>query len=153
MIIYELGCAQGHRFEGWFASAEDFARQTERTMVRCPVCDDAEVAIVPSAKVHVGKVEPPAKPAEEKAADPAPSSTANDLVAGLPAELVRKLREAIRATEDVGRRFPEEARRIHYEETPARAIRGQASQEEAEALQEEGIEFALLPPLLTREQH
>ena len=59
----------------------------------------------------------------------------------------------MRSTEDVGERFPEEARRIHYEETPARAIRGQASPEEAEALAEEGIDFASLPPYLTRDTH
>ena len=57
MIIYELTCSEGHRFEGWFASAEDFARQSDSELVRCPVCDDAEVARVPSARVHVGKGE------------------------------------------------------------------------------------------------
>ena len=65
----------------------------------------------------------------------------------------RKLREVVRNTEDVGERFPEEARKIHYEETPARAIRGKASREEAEALPDEGIEFAPLPPFLTRDSH
>ena len=77
----------------------------------------------------------------------------SDSVAGLPAELIRKLREVVRKTENVGRRFPEEARKIHYDEVPARAIRGQASKDEAEALREEGIEFASLPPFLTRDQH
>ena len=67
----------------------------------------------------------------------------------LPAEFLHKLRETIRNTEDVGRRFPEEARKIHYEEIPARAIRGQASPEEADELREEGIEFASLPLLLS----
>ena len=56
-------------------------------------------------------------------------------------------------TENVGRRFPEEARKIHYEEVPARPIRGQASPDEAKALQEEGIEFAPLPPILTGDTH
>jgi hypothetical protein len=147
MIIYELGCRQGHHFEGWFASADDFARQAGRAMVRCPVCDDQHIAIVPSAKVRVTKhaaATPPAEITEPAAADAA---------IGLPPEFVRKLREVIKATEDVGRRFPDEARKIHYDEVPARAIRGQASHEEAEALREEGIEFALLPPILTREQH
>ena len=55
MIIFELGCAQGHQFEGWFASADDFARQAGLAMVRCPVCDDEQVAIVPSAKVRVAR--------------------------------------------------------------------------------------------------
>ncbi len=61
----------------------------------------------------------------------------------MPPELVRRLREVIKATEDVGRRFPDEARKIHYDEVPARAIRGQASPEEAESLREEGIEFTV----------
>ena len=124
-------------------------------MVRCPACDDQRVAIVPSAKVrvakHGGAAAPPAAaapaPAEETAAE------TNDAVTGLPAELLRKLREAVRNTEDVGRRFPEEARKIHYDEAPARAIRGQASLDEAEALRDEGIDFAALPPFLARDPH
>jgi hypothetical protein len=72
---------------------------------------------------------------------------------GPPDDLVRKLREIVRNTENVGQRFPEEARKIHYEEVPPRAIRGQASKDDAEALREEGIDFASLPPFLTRDQH
>ncbi len=147
MIIYELGCTQGHHFEGWFASAADFARQAGLAMVRCPVCDDGKVAIVPSAKVRVARHGAVAKP--EPASAPAPA----EAVAAMPPELLRKLREVIRATEDVGARFPDEARKIHYEEVPARPIRGQASREEADALHDEGIEFALLPAILTRDQH
>jgi len=151
MIIFELACTHGHRFEGWFASADDFARQSGEDMVRCPVCDDAGVVRVPSAKVRVGKgaasVEPPrATPVE------APADTA-DAVAGFPAELVARLREIVRRAENVGHRFPEEARKIHYDEVPARPIRGQASKEESEALQEEGIDFASLPSFLTRDTH
>jgi hypothetical protein len=74
-------------------------------------------------------------------------------MAGLPAELVARLREVVRNTEDVGERFPEEARKIHYDEAPPRSIRGQASREEAEALVEEGIDFSQLPPFLTRDSH
>jgi hypothetical protein len=149
MIIFELGCAQGHHFEGWFASADDFARQAAMAMVRCPLCDDERIAIVPSAKVRVTKHAAVAPPASAESPEPAAAEAA----IGLPPEFVRKLREVIKATEDVGRRFPDEARKIHYDEVPARPIRGQASHEEAEALHEEGIEFALLPPILTREQH
>jgi len=118
-------------------------------MVRCPVCDDEHVAIVPSAKIQVTR--------HGDAARPIPVDTGQDAttgaIAGLPPELVRKLRDVVRSTEDVGRRFPDEARKIHYDEVPPRAIRGQASHEEAEALREEGIDFAALPPFLTREQH
>ncbi len=148
MIVFDLACAQGHRFEGWFASAADFARQTAAAQVGCPVCNDTTIARVPSAKVRVGHAaSPETKPPEVAAA---PSS---DAIAGLPAELIAKLRDAIRNTENVGRRFPEEARKIHYEEAPARPIRGQASREESAELAEEGIEFSPLPEFLTRELH
>jgi hypothetical protein len=149
VIIFELGCTRGHRFEGWFASAEEFASQADAAMVRCPMCDDGDVAIVPSAKVRVAK---PAGKAEDAVAVPSPPAT-TDAAMGLPAELLRKLRAVVRDTEDVGPRFPEEARRIHYDEAPTRAIRGQASREEAEALREEGIDFATLPAFLTRDPH
>jgi len=151
MIIFELGCAHGHRFEGWFASGEEFARQQERSLVTCPVCDDAHIERVPSARVSVTKGAardnaPPAEPAEERG-PPAEAAL------GLPAEAIAKLREIVRNTENVGRRFPEEARKIHYQEIAPRAIRGQASRDEAKALTDEGIEFASLPPFLTGETH
>lgn len=145
MIVFDLTCMHGHRFEGWFASAEDFERQTKAVLVRCPICDDASVARLPSAKVHVGPATADTPPATEE--------SRTEPVAGLPDEVMRKLRAIVRNTENVGERFPEEARKIHYDEAPARAIRGQASKEEAEALREEGIEFTPLPPFLTRDQH
>jgi len=151
MIIFDLACTRGHRFEGWFASGEAFDRQQAGGQVRCPVCDDDTVSRLPSAHVAVSKsarvpapVAPPAAPVPTEAAD---------ATAGLPPEVVAKLREIVRATENVGPRFPEEARRIHYNESPARAIRGQASPEEADSLREEGIDFAPLPPFLTEDRH
>jgi len=152
MIIFELACAKGHRFEGWFASTEDFDRQVETDLVRCPVCDDAKVARVPSARVRGAAKKRAVKPSASPEAAPA-AAEATDALAGLPPELLRKLREVMRNTENVGRRFPEEARKIHYDEAPARPIRGQASHEEARSLEDEGIEFASLPPFLTREIH
>jgi len=151
MIIFELSCGRGHRFEGWFASGEEFARQQRCSLVSCPVCDDAHIERLPSARVSVPKGvardnAPPAQPTEER------DDTGNAAI-GLPAEAIAKLREIVRNTENVGRRFPEEARRIHYQETPARAIRGQASRDEARALTEEGIDFASLPPFLTGDTH
>lgn len=148
MIVFDLACAQGHRFEGWFPSGEDFERQQAAELVRCPVCDAGEVQRLPSARVNVGKAPVPAAPSA-----PAETAPRPEAVAGLPAELVAKLREVVRASENVGGRFPEEARRIHYNEAPARSIRGQASAEEAEALREEGIDFAQLPPFLTPDSH
>jgi hypothetical protein len=146
MIVFDLTCTHGHRFEGWFASADDFERQSKAVLVRCPVCDDASVVRLPSAKVHVGRatVDTP-RAAEEPDAE--------TTIAGLPEELVRKLREIVRNTENVGTRFSEEARKIHYEEVPRRPIRGQASRDDADALRDEGIEFTPLPPFLTRDHH
>jgi hypothetical protein len=71
----------------------------------------------------------------------------------MPPEMLAKLREIVRQTENVGSRFPEEARKIHYEEIPPRPIRGQASPEEAKALTDEGIEFAPVPPILLPDTH
>jgi hypothetical protein len=149
MIVYELACAQGHRFEGWFASGDEFARQRERGLVTCPSCNDASIERLPSARVNVpaASSNAPAPPV------PAPAPAVREMAAGLPPEVVRQLRDLVKQTENVGRRFPEEARKIHYEEVPARPIRGQASAEEAEALNEEGIEFASVPPFLLPEQH
>jgi hypothetical protein len=151
MIIFELCCAHGHRFEGWFASGEEFTRQQERSLVTCPLCDDAQIERLPSARVSVPKGVardnvPPADATEER-------STADTTAPELPADALTKLREMVRNTENVGRRFPEEARKIHYRETPPRAIRGQASRDEAKALTDEGIEFASLPPFLSGDTH
>ena len=151
MIIFELACGHGHRFEGWFASGEEFARQQERKLVSCPVCDDAHIERLPSARVAIAKGAardnaPPAEPTEER-------NTTTDAAVGLPTEALVKLREMVRNTENVGRRFPEEARKIHYQEVPPRAIRGQASRDEAKALTDEGIEFTSLPSFLGGETH
>jgi hypothetical protein len=147
MIIFDLLCGNGHAFEGWFASGAEFDRQKEARLVSCPVCDGSDIERRPSAKVRVAKT-PAAKPA------PAPVTAARgEAIAGLPPALLAKLREVVRNTEDVGDRFPEEARKIHYDEAPPRSIRGQASREEAEALAEEGIDFSQLPPILTRNSH
>jgi hypothetical protein len=149
MIVFDLACAQGHRFEGWFASGDEFARQRGESLVRCPVCDDAAIDRLPSARVSVPK---PALPAAQPSHPPEPEPRAS-VAGGLPAEVVKALREMVRSTENVGPRFPEEARRIHYQEAPARAIRGKATAEEAEALRDEGIEFAPLPDFLAADSH
>ena len=151
MIVYELTCAHAHRFEGWFASGDDYASQRERGLVTCPICEDAHVERVPSARVSVPKGGAPAAPSSGATAQSRPPS--GDITAGLPAELIAKLREVVQKTENVGTRFPEEARRIHYEEVPARPIRGQASADDAKALEDEGIEFSAVPPFLLPDSH
>jgi hypothetical protein len=145
MIVFDLLCSSGHAFEGWFASGAEFDRQKEARLVCCPVCDGIHVERRPSAKVRVAKA-PMAAPVPVPAAH-------GDAIAGIPPGLLAKLREVVRNSEDVGERFPEEARKIHYDEAPARSIRGQASREEAEALSEEGIDFSQLPPIFTRDTH
>jgi len=151
MIVYELTCAHAHRFEGWFASGDDFASQRERGLVTCPICDDGHVERVPSARVSVPKGGAPTAPTPG-----APSQSrapSGDVTTVLPAELLAKLREVVKQTENVGTRFPEEARRIHYEEVPARPIRGEASPDDAKALQDEGIDFSPVPPFLLPDSH
>ncbi|HXX86710.1 MAG TPA: DUF1178 family protein [Casimicrobiaceae bacterium] len=147
MIVYELACAHLHRFEGWFASAEDYERQRRSAMIRCPMCDDAAIERRPSANIQVGHA-----PAPAPAATPTPSTEPAETVAvSGEAELLKHLRKMVRSAADVGAAFPDEARKIHYEEVPKRAIRGQATSEEAEALREEGIDFLSLPAFLTRD--
>jgi hypothetical protein len=145
VIVFDLVCAQGHRFEGWFASGDAFAEQEQKKLVRCPMCDDPHVERLPSARVRV--------PRGEAAVDAPKHAEAQEAVAGMPADLLAKLREVVRKTEDVGERFPEEARKIHYNESPQRAIRGRATKEDAEALKDEGIDFQTLPPFLTGDSH
>jgi len=146
MIVFDLRCSHDHSFEGWFASGQEFSRQQASSLVRCPVCDDAIVARLPSAKVRVNKSDVVVR----EPTAPAPSS---DAITGLSPAVLAKMREVVRNTENVGARFPEEARKIHYNEVPARAIRGQASRDEAQALSEEGIEFASLPEFLSQDSN
>jgi hypothetical protein len=152
VIIFDLTCAHGHRFEGWFASAEEFDRQKAATLVICPVCDDVGIDRLPSAQVRIPKAAGRESAAPPDAAD-AENAPSHDAVAGLPSDVIAKLREIVRNTENVGRRFPEEARKIHYNEAPARSIRGQASHNEAQELSDEGIDFSQLPPFLSSDSH
>ena len=142
MIVYELACTNEHRFEGWFASADDYARQRETSLLRCPMCDDAAIERRPSANVQVGRAVVPAVERSERK---------DNAVVGGEADAMKLLRRLIEQTDNVGAAFPEEARKIHYEEVPQRAIRGQATREQADALREEGIDFMSVPSVLTRD--
>jgi len=150
MIVYDLICAHQHRFEGWFASTEDFARQRDETMIRCPVCDDGAIERRPSANIQVGRAIAPAAERQEAAASPSPPPASEVTEAQVIAAL-KLFRHLVASTENVGPAFPEEARKIHYDEVPKRGIRGQASPEEAEELREEGIEFMSVPAFLSRD--
>jgi hypothetical protein len=141
MKVLNLRCANGHGFEGWFASDDEFMDQNGRGLVECPLCADKVVTRLPSApRLNLsGAREPEARPAA--AVPPAQPAQPADLQAAW----LHAVRELMARTEDVGPRFAEEARRIHYGETPERGIRGQASAEERAALQDEGIETFALP--------
>ncbi len=149
MIVFDLLCAAGHRFEGWFGSADDFASQKARRLLQCPNCGSAKVQRVPSAsRVNLGAAEP--KPAQ--AAKPAPGTPDKtpDMEGKDPFAIAqmlysRMLDELLTKTEDVGKDFPAEARRIYYKESPERAIRGQATQQEHDDLIDEGVPVARLP--------
>lgn len=137
MKVLNLRCANGHGFEGWFASDDDFMDQNGRGLVECPLCADRVVTRMPTApRLNLSGAREPAPPAAP-AAEPKP--------ADLQAAWLKAVRHMIENTEDVGERFPEEARRIHYGETEHRAIRGQATPEERAALHDEGIEVVAIP--------
>jgi hypothetical protein len=143
MIVFDLLCGAGHRFEGWFGSAADFSAQKERQQLSCPSCGSSQVERVPSAsRVNLGAPEP--KPA---ATPPArtPEMEGKDPFAIAQMLYSRMLDELFTKTEDVGRDFPAEARKIFYQEAPARGIRGEATAQEHEELLEEGIPVARLP--------
>lgn len=138
MIVFDLACAHGHLFEGWFACADDFERQCADQQVRCPVCDSPNVERRLSApRLNLGA----SAPASETTAD----AVSPDPSRALQAAWLQWVKRTLEATEDVGERFTQEARRIHAEEAPARPIRGTASIDEVRALGEEGIEVFALP--------
>ena len=137
MIRYSLQCDNGHGFEGWFTTSEDFDAQVESGFLTCPTCGLAQISkslMAPSVSTARKKDE-----MQTLAMDTARK------------EVMAKLKEAVAAvkanSEDVGERFPEEARKIHYGEADARGIIGQATPHEARALIDEGIEIAPLPVL------
>jgi hypothetical protein len=152
MKVFDLACDHDHRFEGWFASAAAFADQQERKLIGCPVCGSHVVKkLLAAPRLNLSNPQPPARReqmAEGAAATPAGVQRAAMNPAQFQAMFMKMTRRIIESTEDVGDRFAEEARRIHYSEVPERAIRGSTSHEEAVALREEGIEvFALPVPL------
>lgn len=132
MIVYSLACAKGHGFEGWFKDSAAFDAQAADGKLVCPVCNSRKVTKAPMAPSVSG------------------SKTKGQPTAG---EL-RKMRQFMTGlrkyveenAENVGRKFPEEARKIHYGETEERPIFGEATLTEAKELVEEGVDVAPLPP-------
>jgi hypothetical protein len=128
MVVYRISCDEGHSFEGWYASAEAFEREAGAGHLECPVCGTSSV------RKH------PAAPYVHTASAPAPATDADR-------QGLERLKTYILAnTENVGREFPEVARRIHYGEEKSRGIRGQVTRAEAEALKEEGVPAWSVPP-------
>lgn len=165
MKVLNLRCSFGHHFEGWFASQDDYQSQLDRALLECPMCGDTAVLRLPSAPhvVTSGSRESPSRAmtaASESApparavssgglpatpsAPPGPPPTQGDQVA-MKSAWMRAVQHIIKNTDDVGPRFAEEARRMHYGETGERPIRGQATPDEAKALHEEGIDVMPIP--------
>ena len=140
MKVFDLGCERDHSFEGWFASAKEYESQLERGLIECPVCGTHEVRRLPSApRLNLSAGESTGAEATQADAQASPS------LRQLQAAWLKMARHIRENTEDVGERFADEARRIHYEEAPARGIRGIASRSEAGQLAEEGIEVFSFP--------
>jgi hypothetical protein len=136
MIVYQLGCAQGHFFEGWFASAQACEKQTAEGLLACPTCASPDIHKLPSAPhVHTS-----GSGADEPARQP---MVANE--AARHEALVALRKYILENTQNVGRKFAEVARRIHYKEEDSRAIRGQVTSEVAAELREEGVSTYTIP--------
>ncbi|MEN9773100.1 MAG: hypothetical protein RL322_170 [Pseudomonadota bacterium] len=141
MKVFDLVCEFEHRFEGWFGSEQAFEEQGAQSLIACPMCGSSHVTRMPSApRLNLSGAGERTLPA----ARPVPEALSPEQrqVQALWQQLARHVLEN---TEDVGERFAEEARRIHYQEAPSRGIRGQASAEEARSLADEGIEVMSLP--------
>lgn len=159
-IIYDLECEYSHRFEGWFRSIDNYEEQRASGLLQCPECGTTSVRKVPS-RLNIGSKNVSASSAlvestsdtfaAEKVAAQAGKTQAIDLnkvdVATAFVMAKQAIQALIRHSEDVGSQFAEEARKIHYQEAPLRAIRGQASAEEFEELRDEGIDIIALPNL------
>lgn len=176
MMTYKLRCAAGHGFEGWFRSSEDFDSQAERSLLSCPICGNSEIEkaiMAPAVVTSRQKAKPPvlpAKPDKDKTDESSSKDTATETNAvPVPAEPRQEILPAVTAHEErtakllgmmrqiqahveknfenVGKRFPEEARKMHLGETEHRDVYGQASLEEAKELLEEGVPVLPLPKL------
>jgi len=158
MIHYNLRCKQGHAFESWFQSSSAYETQEKRKLVSCPVCGstDVERAIMaPQIVSKKGRENPPSEPLPAPVTAPAteviPPSSPTPLLMAQERELRAKLRELrdhiVKNADNVGEKFPNEARKMHYGDIEHRPIYGEASPDEAKALIEEGVEVMPIPTL------
>ena len=165
MKVLNLCCAHDHHFEGWFGSEADYVSQHERGLIACPLCADTAIRRLPSAPhVHIQTrtsssrdsieresasrelvpASPQSKP-DKSSGNPVVSIQDSSVQLTQQAAWMRAVQHVMANTDDVGKRFAEEARRIHYGESEERPIRGQATMAEAKALVEEGIAVVPLP--------
>ena len=166
MKVLNLQCTHHHSFEGWFASEDDFQTQLSRDLIECPMCESTRIEKMPSAPrlnfgAHRSRADPskstsdagPASHTDTPIGDSHPPPSTDIALAQAPskgdiggqADFLKALRHLVANTEDVGRRFADEARRMHYGHIQTRSIRGRASPREAVELLEEGIEVMPLP--------
>jgi hypothetical protein len=136
MKVFDLSCGNGHAFEGWFASHEAFENQVASGLLECPVCGSHEVSkqlSAPRLNLSGGH-------------EPAPKETRQEVMSGgMQTQMLQMMRDYIAKTENVGEKFAEEARKIHYGETQERSIRGTATEQERQELANEGIETFAMP--------
>jgi hypothetical protein len=157
MIRYNLRCERGHGFESWFQSSAAYEAQEKRKQVNCPICGSAKVErAIMAPQIVSKKRRARAEPAPEQA--PAPAATtevtapaSTPLLMAQERELRAKLKELrdhiVKNADNVGERFPNEARKMHYGDIEHRPIYGEASPDEAKALIDEGVEVMPLPTL------
>ena len=156
MKVLNLQCSHQHAFEGWFASEDDFQSQHARGLVTCPLCEDPVIQKMPSApRLNFGAAADasPVTSASREMSLPAANAAVSSAQNVTPvadgqvrqAEFLHALRRVMANTEDVGERFADEVRAMHYGDAEQRSIRGQASRAEAMDLIEEGIEVMPLP--------
>ncbi|WP_027581859.1 DUF1178 family protein [Bradyrhizobium sp. Ai1a-2] len=151
MIRYNLRCERGHAFESWFQSSSAYDQQVRRKLVICPTCGTAKVEkaiMAPQIVGKKGRESAPPVAAEQPAPAPAESTP---LMMAQERELRTKLKELrdhiVKNADNVGDRFPTEARKMHYGDIEHRPIYGEASPEEARSLIDEGVEVSPLPVL------
>ena len=155
MKVLDLQCQHQHSFEGWFGSEDDFQSQNARLLVECPFCGDHQITKMLSApRLNLSGASQSHSHSDnsttsEQTDSNAVTTTTSSSAALMPVEAqqawMHMVQHVLSNTEDVGDQFAEEARKMHYGETPERAIRGQVSREETSALLEEGIQVMPLP--------
>ena len=156
MIRYALVCAKGHAFESWFPNSAAYDKQVKRSLVSCPACGDTKIEKAIMAPKLSGTRKRGAAAAVAASPTPAPEApAAGDTPVAITSpqenelrQKLKELREHLTKNSDyVGKKFPEEARKMHYGEIDHRSIYGEASLKDAKELHEEGIEFHPLPVL------